>query len=60
MLATNILDYWQEAQQYFTQVWHLEIVSSSILSAEFIPRTHFEKKYLSRGEVCYNLIVKKS
>ncbi len=59
-LATNILDYWQEAQKYFTQVWHLEIVSSSILSAEFIPRTHFEKKYLSRGEVCYNLIVKKS
>ena len=32
---------------------HAEIVDP-------IPRSHFERKYLERGEACYNLIVRKS
>lgn len=56
-LASNVAAYLDEAEQQLNEVWQLpyrrEIVASD--SA----RTHFEVKYLSRGECCEQLIIQK-
>lgn len=59
-LATNIESYYQEAKNSYPLQWGLEILSDSILSKNSKPRTHFEKKYLERGERCYDLIFVKN
>ena len=62
-MATNIKFYAAEAEAYFTQEWGLKLVTkqvySSIDECPFEPRTHFEKKYLERGETCWNLVFEK-
>lgn len=62
-LATNVESYFTEARDYLTESWGLALVHSHAFdrdtAPEGAPRTHFEKKYLERGERCYNLLVMK-
>ncbi len=62
-LASNIPDYTAEAEAFFQHAWQLQLVSKKIINPEpqdnYYPRTHFEKKYLQRGEPCTNLVVRK-
>lgn len=61
-LATNVFDYQEEAQRMAQEQWYLKLISyrELLASSMFKPRTHFEKKYLLRGETCYDLIFQKS
>jgi tRNA G46 methylase TrmB len=56
ILATNIESYANEAAVQFVREWGLRMAEFSTLPASALPRTHFEKKYLLRGEKCWNLI----
>jgi tRNA G46 methylase TrmB len=56
VLATNLKWYADEAQDRMTRDWGLQLIERRSLSANFPPRTHFEKKYLLRGEICYDLL----
>jgi tRNA G46 methylase TrmB len=56
-LASNIAEYIIEAEQQLTTVWHLPYELQRI--AEDSARTHFEVKYLQRGELCQQLIITK-
>jgi tRNA (guanine-N7-)-methyltransferase len=62
-MATNMKYYAEEAEEYFLTTWNMKLVKkqiySSIQECPFEPRTHFEKKYLKRGETCWNLIFEK-
>ena len=57
-LATNMKYYFEEAKEAFIVKGYLKLLDNSIINSidNFSPRTHFEKKYLDRGEVCYNLV----
>lgn len=57
-LATNDYSYAQDTKAQFESTWNMDVVEFSQLSPQANPRTHFEKKYLSRNETCWNLIVK--
>lgn len=59
--ATNELFYATECREFMTEVWGLEEVEYRIIDAksDFVGRTHFERKYLERGQKAYNLIYKK-
>jgi tRNA (guanine-N7-)-methyltransferase len=64
VLATNEGFYFKEAKEYLVGAWGLEIQSEQELSVAAglpfgIPRTHFEKKYLARGETCFDLVARK-
>jgi tRNA (guanine-N7-)-methyltransferase len=54
-LATNIQAYAEEAKLYATEFWHLECIGQLAIAASAEPRTHFEKKYLARGETCFDV-----
>ncbi|WP_130804083.1 SAM-dependent methyltransferase [Acinetobacter ihumii] len=56
-LASNIPDYIDEAQHQLEQLWHLPYLKQRIASDS--ARTHFEIKYLERGELCQQLIITK-
>lgn len=56
-LASNIEDYIHEAEQQLKQVWHLPYQKEKIAADS--ARTHFEVKYLQRGELCQQLIITK-
>jgi tRNA (guanine-N7-)-methyltransferase len=62
IIATNEEFYALEAIEWMKNYWQLEVheerMTQSSHSAH-LGRTHFERKYLSRGEVCYNLIFKR-
>ena len=62
-LATNMKYYAEETEEFLIQVWGLQLVDKKIYSSidecPFAPRTHFEKKYLERGETCWNLVFQK-
>lgn len=62
-LATNKAYYEQEASEWLTQFWGLQLLQKNELTQQNWPshkhRTHFERKYLQRAEICYNLIFKK-
>lgn len=53
-IATNILSYRNEALVAMCQRWDLRLT----LSESFVglPRTAFERKYLARGEECWNMV----
>lgn len=56
VLATNLDWYAREAAGAITGAWGLELVEeSTLVSGRQLPRTAFEKKYLERGETCWNL-----
>ena len=56
-LASNIPEYIEEAEQQLQNVWHLPYEKQMIASDS--ARTHFEVKYLERGELCQQLIISK-
>ena len=58
-IATNVEDYRDEAVQMMTSTWDLDILEDRRLTLTETPRTHFEKKYLLRGDDCWNLIFQK-
>lgn len=56
-LASNISDYIAEAEQQLQQVWQLPYIKEVIPATS--ARTHFEIKYLERGELCQQLVISK-
>ena len=62
-LATNEEFYFSEALDYLMGPWGLILVQARELrgldALGGVARTHFEKKYLQRGEVCRDLVVRK-
>lgn len=59
-LVTNMKYYADEACAFFTEQFGLKLVDHKELKLGFEPRTHFEKKYLERGELCFELVFEKS
>jgi tRNA (guanine-N7-)-methyltransferase len=61
-MATNIQNYADEADDLIQRCWGMSLIERrAIEPADFsLARTHFEKKYLLRGEKCHNLIFRKS
>lgn len=59
-LATNISTYANESVVYMERQWRLKILEFRQIEKNAIPRTHFEKKYLARGESCWNIIAQKA
>lgn len=57
ILASNIGDYIDEAERLLTDVWQLPYAKRQIEPTS--ARTHFEIKYLARGELCQELIITK-
>ena len=56
-MASNIPFYIDEAEQQLLSVWKLPFEKQVIASDS--ARTHFEVKYLERGELCQQLIISK-
>ncbi|MDO5651131.1 MAG: DUF938 domain-containing protein [Moraxella sp.] len=56
-LASNIGEYITEAEQLLQSVWCLPFIKTDIASTS--ARTHFEIKYLTRGERCQELVITK-
>lgn len=56
-LASNIPEYIEEAEQQLKQLWQLPYQKQVIATDS--ARTHFEVKYLERGELCQQLIITK-
>jgi tRNA G46 methylase TrmB len=55
-LATNEAFYAEGARRFLTQEWGLKLIlDREIQGQEITPRTHFERKYLARGQVCFSL-----
>lgn len=56
-LASNISSYIDEAEQQLIEVWKLPYARQQV--ALDATRTHFEVKYLARGELCEQLLMTK-
>ena len=56
-LASNIPEYIAEAEQQLMNIWKVPFVKEVIPANS--ARTHFEVKYLERGELCQQLIIRK-
>lgn len=56
-LASNIPEYIEEAEQQLKEIWKLPY--EKLVIASDSARTHFEVKYLERGELCQQLIIRK-
>jgi len=54
-VATNEMFYRDEAKVTFVRDWGLMLTEDGILQSDFTARSHFEKKYLARGECCYHM-----
>jgi tRNA G46 methylase TrmB len=60
LFVTNEEFYAREVKAYAENIWKLEtILDRRFTQGEQEARTHFEKKYLLRGESCYELGLKK-
>lgn len=61
-LATNERDYAEGAREFLKREWGLTLLEEQQLKGVGAqsPRTHFEKKYLERGETCIDLLFQKS
>lgn len=57
LLATNIEAYMDNAEQQASEVWCLPNTRHRVASDS--QRTHFEVKYLARGETCWQLTMRK-
>lgn len=57
VLATNIESYMEHAEQQAINIWQLSCSRHQIPTDS--QRTHFEVKYLARGETCWQLTLKK-
>lgn len=59
-LATNERHYFDEAKKHLVQDFGFAVVQSGAIDPkDFVPRSHFEKKYLKSGQTCFNLVLKK-
>ncbi len=62
-LLTNNQFYFEEAKKFSRETWNLEILEDFAFNKDSMPapqaRTHFEKKYLERGETCFQLKLQK-
>jgi tRNA G46 methylase TrmB len=62
-LRTNLRDYFEESVSLAESAWGLEVIARrSFTRAEVAPgeaATHFERKYLERGETCFEWIARK-
>lgn len=58
-LATNEKFYYEAAKEKIVKDWGLKIVEDRLIEKSEKPRTHFEKKYLLRGDQCWNLVFRK-
>ncbi len=62
--ASNIESYIEEVRAYATGFWGLTLAEDFSFGQDGVPggrpRTHFEKKYLERGEICHQLTLKLS
>lgn len=58
ILATNEKFYADDAEEIFVREWKMKLESRQNYNET--PRTHFEKKYMARGEKCWNLIFEKN
>lgn len=56
-IASNIQSYIGECEQRLTEVWRLPYTKNIIPQNSC--RTHFEMKYLARGELCQELLISK-
>lgn len=56
-LASNIPEYITEAEQQLRDLWKLPFLKEVI--GQDSARTHFEIKYLERGELCQQLVITK-
>jgi tRNA (guanine-N7-)-methyltransferase len=54
--ATNNSAYRSEAREVMTGQWGFQLLEESVIDCTTPPRTHFEKKYLERGEVCWHQV----
>jgi tRNA G46 methylase TrmB len=57
-VASNIKSYIDELRSTSAEIGFIEF-SSGPISFSTPPRSHFEKKYLARGETCYEIILQK-
>lgn len=62
-LATNEEFYWDEARDFYQRIWGLSLELERDVSLSDLPdgkpRTHFEAKYLDRGQRCRELRFRK-
>ena len=60
-IATNEAFYAEEAVLWLRDYWGLNATAKKVVEAPFAGggRTHFERKYLQRGEPCYDLLYSK-
>ncbi|WP_066804419.1 SAM-dependent methyltransferase [Moraxella oblonga] len=56
-IASNIDDYIKESEKNLQKIWQLPFIKNTIPNHS--QRTHFEIKYLARGELCQELIITK-
>ncbi len=58
-LSTNLGWYNEEAKQALIAKWRFQLNKEEAITDPQQAQTHFEKKYLQRGETCYRLLFKK-
>ncbi|WP_159455399.1 SAM-dependent methyltransferase [Pseudobacteriovorax antillogorgiicola] len=62
-IVTNESWYKEEALEHFERVWNFPVPNVKAISLDSHPdwrsRTHFEAKYLKRGETCYDICLHK-
>lgn len=58
-LATNLQWYADEAEEWLTREGLFRMRQRTTLGRDHVPRTHFERKYLERGETCFDLVFEK-
>ncbi|MCB0421379.1 MAG: hypothetical protein KDD61_10295 [Bdellovibrionales bacterium] len=59
-LATNLPEYANEVVESWCQFPQLELIGHSEIAKGISPRTHFEEKYLERGDLCQSVIFQKT
>lgn len=59
-LRTNLKWYAKEFEERVSQQYCLHLLEKTVLNQSHVPQTAFEKKYLARGEKCYQLIFQKN
>ena len=65
IFATNLRDYAEEIRDHAKRAWNLDVVEfraftlPDVVLTKREPRTHFEMKYLQRGETCFDVRLRK-